>query len=148
MKIIPGMRPFSNDIKPIDNSGSAQVQQKSFSELMNHHDRKASSDELQKILDQIHRQGERLSKSMTIRELNQYKLLVKKYLEETARRGVRLRESTGWDRRGRSRKYKLLEEIDEVLLSMAEELLEQESGRIELLNKIGEIRGMLINLLY
>lgn len=148
MKIIPGMRPFSNDIKPVDNSTNAQVRQKTFSELMHHHDQKATSDELQKILAEIHRQGERLAKSMTLRELNQYKLLVKKYLEETARRGVRLRESTGWDRRGRGRKYKLLEEIDAVLLGMADELLEQESGRIELLNKIGEIRGMLINLLY
>ncbi|WP_010279447.1 YaaR family protein [Paenibacillus senegalensis] len=148
MKIIPGMRPFSNDIKLIDNSSSTHVHQKTFSELMQHHDQRATSNELQKILDQIHRQGERLSKSLTIRELNQYKQLVKKYLEETARRGVRLRESAGWDRRGRGRKYKILEEIDSVLLSMADELLEQENGRIELLNKIGEIRGMLINLLY
>lgn len=148
MKILPGMRPFSNDIKPLDNSSNQQIQQKTFSELMHRHDQRATSDQLQRMLDQIHRQGERLSKSMTLRELKQYKLLVKSYLEETARRGVRLRESKGWDRRGRGRKYKLLEEIDTILLSLADDLLEQESGRIELLNKIGEIRGMLINLLY
>ncbi|GIP36311.1 YaaR family protein [Paenibacillus sp. J2TS4] len=148
MKIIPGMRPLAKDIKPLDQSMNQQIQPKHFSEFMRRHDQQATSDELQRIMDQIQLQGERLSKSMTLRELRQYKLLVKKFLEETARRGVHLKESKGWDRRGRAKRYKLLEEIDAVLLSMADELLEQENGKIELLNKIGEIRGMLINLLY
>ncbi len=100
------------------------------------------------MLEQIQLQGERLSKSMTVRELRQYKLLIKKFLEETARRGVQLRDTKGWDRRGRSKRYKLLEEIDENLLAMADDLLEHEQGRIEILQKIGEIRGMLINLFF
>ena len=85
---------------------------------------------------------------MTVRELLQYKLLIRQFLEETARRGVNLRDTKGWDRRGRSKRYKLLEEIDQELLSLADELLENEQGRIEILHKIGEIRGMLINLLF
>jgi uncharacterized protein YaaR (DUF327 family) len=100
------------------------------------------------MLEQIQLQGERLSKSMTVRELRQYKLLIKKFLEDTARRGVQLRDTKGWDRRGRSKRYKLLEEIDENLLVMADDLLEHEQGRIEILQKIGEIRGMLINLFF
>ncbi len=83
---------------------------------------------------------------MTVRELRQYKLLVKQFLEETARRGVQLRETRGWDRRGRGKRYKLLEEIDRELLGLAEEMLDSEQGRIELLRKVGEIRGILINL--
>ena len=85
---------------------------------------------------------------MTVRELLQYKLLIRQFLEETARRGVNLRDTKGWDRRGRSKRYKLLEEIDQELLSLADEILETEQGRIEILHKIGEIRGMLINLLF
>ncbi|MFD0870370.1 Protein of uncharacterised function (DUF327) [Chlamydia abortus] len=148
MKIIPGLRPLAKDIKPLDNSLNQQIQPKPFSEFMRRHDQQVTADELQRILDQIHLQGERLAKSLTLRELRQYKLLVKKFLEETARRGVHLKETKGWDRRGRAKRYKLLEEIDAVLLSMADELLQQENGKIELLSKVGEIRGMLINLLY
>ncbi|MEC0330262.1 DUF327 family protein, partial [Paenibacillus macerans] len=44
--------------------------------------------------------------------------------------------------------YKLLDEVDAALLAMADELLETEQGKIELLQKIGEIRGMLINLCF
>jgi uncharacterized protein YaaR (DUF327 family) len=85
---------------------------------------------------------------MTVRELRQYKLLVKQFLEETARRGVNLKDTKGWDRRGRAKRYKILEEIDTELLNLADDMLASEQGRIDLLQKVGEIRGMLINLLF
>ncbi|WP_409343856.1 YaaR family protein [Paenibacillus sp. MBLB4367] len=148
MKINPGWRPFGNEIKPADNQTSRDVQAKTFSDMMRQNGEQASTHELNRMIQQIQLQSERLAKSMTVRELRQYKSLIKRFLEETARRGVHLRETRGWDRRGRTKRYKLLEEIDEKLLSMADELLEDEQGRIELLQKIGEIRGMLINFLF
>jgi len=74
--------------------------------------------------------------------------MVKRFLEDTVRRGIGLKETRGWDRRGRVKKYKLIEEIDAALVSMGEELLQTEEGRLELLAKIGEIRGLLMNLLF
>ncbi|MDF2961911.1 MAG: hypothetical protein K0S39_3646 [Paenibacillus sp.] len=148
MKINPGWRPFGKEIQRSENSSSQQLQNKSFSDMMQQQDERASQEQLQRILQQISMQGERLAKSMTVRELRQYKLLVKQFLEETARRGVQLRDTRGWDRRGRSKRYKLLEEVDQELLSMADEMLLSEQGRIDLLHKIGEIRGMLINLAF
>jgi uncharacterized protein YaaR (DUF327 family) len=148
VKINPGWRPLNKEVKLPDNMAANQVQQKTFSEMMQQNDGKTAVTELNRMLEQIQMQGERLSKSMTVRELRQYKLLIKKFLEETARRGVQLRDTKGWDRRGRSKRYKLLAEIDENLLAMADDLLEHEQGRIEILHKIGEIRGMLINLFF
>lgn len=148
MKINPGWRPFGKEIVRNENTASQHLQQKSFSDTMRQQDDRSSQEQLQRILEQIHQQTERLNRSMTVRELRQYKLLVKQYLEETARRGIRLRETRGWDRRGRAKRYKLLEEIDRELLGLAEDLLDSEQGRIELLRKVGEIRGMLINLAF
>jgi uncharacterized protein len=146
MKINPGWRPLGKELIRSDNASAQQLQQKSFSDMMHNHNERASMEQLQKILQQIDLQGQRLAKSMTVRELRQYKLLVKQFLEETARRGVQLRDTRGWDRRGRSKRYKLLEEIDAELLGLADEMLQTEQGRIDLLHRIGEIRGMLINL--
>lgn len=148
MKINPGWRPFGKDIQRSDGSQSSNVQQKPFADLLHQHDQRATVDELNRIMDQIQRQSERLARSMTVRELRQYKLLIQRFLEETARRGVALRDTRGWDRRGRTKRYKLLEEVDAVLVSMADDMVESEQGRIEILHKIGEIRGMLINLLF
>lgn len=148
MKINPGWQPIGKNVKVNENVPPPQMAPRNFSDIMQQQDEKFTQEQLAKMVQQITLQGDRLSRAMTVRELLQYKLLIKQFLEETARRGVNLRDTKGWDRRGRSKRYKLLEEIDLELLSLADELLENEQGRIEILHKIGEIRGMLINLLF
>jgi uncharacterized protein YaaR (DUF327 family) len=148
VKINSGLRPFGKELKISDNPANQAVQHKNFSDIMQNREEQSSKDQLRKMLQQIERQSERLAKSMTIRELRQYKLMVKKFLEDTVRQGIVLKDTKGWDRRGRGKRYKILDEIDQHLVQMADDMLEQENGRIELLHRIGEIRGLLINLIY
>jgi uncharacterized protein YaaR (DUF327 family) len=148
LKINPGWQPIGKNLKVNENSNPQQMSPRSFSDIMQQQDEKVTGEQLTKMMQQISVQAERLAKSMTVRELRQYKLLIKQFLEETARRGVHMRETRGWDRRGRSKRYKLLEEVDKELLNLADEMLETEQGCIDILQKIGEIRGMLIHFLY
>ncbi len=150
MKINPGWRPVDKELRRMETETSAQsqVQQKNFTEMLKQHDETSKAEQLKQLLQKIQDQGDRLAKSMTVRELRAYKLLVTQFLEETVKRGIVLKETRGWDRRGRGRRYKLLEEIDGRLLEMADELLQREDGKIRLLHNVGEIRGLLINLLY
>lgn len=147
MKINPGFRPLGKDVR-LGDPVTKPVTTKSFADMMQQRDSQASQEELQQRLQDIYRQGERLSKSMTIRELRLYKNMVKRFLEDTVRKGVAIRDTRGWDRRGRSKRYRLVEEIDESLLLLADELLQSEEGKMQLMNTVGEIKGMLINLTY
>lgn len=148
MKINPGYRPLGKDIKATDNTSNQTVQPKNFQDMMQQQEDLATNEQLKNRMEQIHRQGEHLARTMTVRELRNYKILVKQFLDEAIRRGIQLKDTKGWDRRGRGKRYKLLEEIDRFLLDMVDEMLEQEQGRITILNKVGEIRGMLINLFF
>lgn len=148
MKINPSWRFSRKEMNRTDQPLSPEVGPKSFSDTMQQQEEKASQENMKRMLEQIQMQGDRLTKSMTLRELRSYKLKVRQFLEESIRRGIGLKETKGWDRRGRGRRYKLLEEIDKQLLDMTDELLENEKGKIEILNGIGEIRGMLVNLLF
>lgn len=147
MKINPGWRPLGQDRARTD-IGTKPVQPKSFNDIMHQQEEMRSMEQLQQKLQDIHLQGERLSRAMTVRELKLYRQMVKQFLEDTVRRGIGLKEVRGFDRRGRTKRYKLLDEIDEALVAMGEELLATEEGHLELLQKIGDIRGMLINLFY
>ncbi|MEK3732787.1 MULTISPECIES: YaaR family protein [Paenibacillus] len=147
MKINPGFRPIKSELTVPDNTAKP-VQQKSFSDMMRQQGERASHEELTRQMREIALQGDRLLKSMNVRELKAYKQMVRRFLEETVRRGVKMKETRGWDRRGRGKRYNIIDEIDSVLLSMADELLDTEQGRIDLLNKVGEIRGILINLVF
>jgi len=147
MKIQPGMFPVGKTIQRGETPPRA-AQSQSFGDMMQQQDEQRTHEELQRKLEDIRMQGERLTRSMTIRELVLYRQMVKAFLEDTVRRGIALKETKGWDRRGRGKRYKLLEEVDSMLVGMGEELLQSEEGRLELLGKVGEIRGILINIVF
>jgi uncharacterized protein YaaR (DUF327 family) len=147
MKIQPGFYPVGKTLQRGE-SASRPTQAQSFGDLMEQQEQQRTHEELQRKLEDIRLQGDRLTRSMTVRELVIYRQLVKGFLEDTVRNGIALKETKGWDRRGRGKKYKLLEEVDSMLVSMGEELLQSEEGRIDLLHKVGEIRGILINLVF
>ncbi|RJE83541.1 DUF327 family protein [Paenibacillus sp. 1011MAR3C5] len=147
MRVDQGWRPVGQNRASADSS-MKPVQPASFADVMVQQDAQRTQEQLNQKLQDIHRQGDRLAKNMTVRELMLYRQMVKRFLEDTIRRGVGLKEVRGFDRRGRVKRYKLLDEIDATLVTMAEDLLDSEEGRIELLNKIGEIRGILINLMF
>jgi uncharacterized protein len=147
VKILPGYYPINKTLQRGETAARPASSQ-NFSDLMQQQEEERNQEELQRKLEDIRQQGDRLTRSMTIRELKLYRQMVKGFLEVTVRRGIGLKETRGWDRRGRGKRYKLLEEVDELLLGMGEELLHSEAGRLDLLQKVGEIRGMLINLVF
>jgi uncharacterized protein YaaR (DUF327 family) len=147
VKIEPGYFPLNKTVQRSE-SPTRQAPTQTFGDFLQYQEEDRSLEELQRKLEDIRAQGDRLMRSMTVRELKLYRLMVKGFLEDTVRRGIKLKETKGWDRRGRGKRYKILEEVDNLLVSMGEELLQSEEGRLELLQKVGEIRGLLINLLF
>ncbi|WP_206424241.1 YaaR family protein [Cohnella candidum] len=147
MKIQPGFYPMNKTVQRGETANRPAPSQ-NFSDMMQQQEENRSHEELQRKLEDIRLQGDRLTRSMTVRELVLYRQMVKGFLEDTVRRGIGLKETKGWDRRGRGKRYKLLEEVDALLVGMGEELLHSEEGRLDLLHKVGEIRGMLINLVF
>ncbi|MFD0674869.1 YaaR family protein [Cohnella sp. GCM10027633] len=148
MKIQPPGYPLIHKATPRGEPANRPQQAFSFGDMMQQQDEQRTQEELQRKLEDIRLQGDRLARSMTVRELVLYRQMVRMFLEDTIKRGIGLKETRGWDRRGRGKRYKLLEEVDAMLVAMGDELLRTEEGRIDLLNKVGEIRGILINLVF
>lgn len=148
MKIGFGIRSPQKGISRPETTTAHAIQPKSFSDVMQQQQDQHTKEQMQQLLDDIQKQADRLKKTMTVRELRKYKLLIKQFLDEAVRKGLLVKGTRGWDRRGRSRKYKLLEQIDQQLLQMTDDLLNSEQGRLALLDQIGEMKGLLINLVY
>lgn len=146
MRINPDWRSFGRNIRVGETTPQRQVEQRAFQDFMSNQEEKSNDEQLAERMKQIQMQGDRLAKSMTVRNLRLYKQLIKKFLEDTVRRGVGMKEVRGLDRRGRGKIHKLLDEIDAHLLAMADDLLHTEQGQMQLLYRVGEIRGLLINM--
>ena len=107
-------------------------------------DLQAKVDEL---LSDITAQGNRLAEHMDIRDMKKYRGLIKDFLNEVVYRSHRFSRENFLDRRGRHRVYGIIRLIDKNLDELASELGEDEKDHISILNRIGEIKGLLLDIL-
>ena len=104
-------------------------------------------DRLTAMMEEITRQGNRISKKMDVRDMKKYRSLIKDFLNEVVNRSHAFSRENFLDRRGRHRVYGIIKLVDETLNDLAEELLKDEKDHITILGKIGEIRGLLLDIL-
>ena len=107
---------------------------------------KMQTEQLTRLLGDISAAGDRVARSRNLRELARFKMLVKRFLQEAVDYGLEMKQSHTWNRFGEGRRLKIVETIDQHLVELAEDLLNEEKETIALLDKIGEIKGLLINL--
>lgn len=100
---------------------------------------------LQKLMEDIEDQGNVLSESQTVDDLRKYKKLVREFLDESVKNALALEERRGFNRRGRTKIYKIVTEVDKKLLELTDAVLHQQEKGLKILDLVGEIKGLLIN---
>lgn len=135
-----GLKTNHNDLKQVNQSGNR------FGEMVIKQGTKMQTETLTRLLGDISQAGERVAKSRNLRELARFKMLVKRFLQEAVDYGLEMKQSHTWNRFGEGRRLKIVETIDERLVELAGDILNEEKATIDLLDKIGEIKGLLINL--
>lgn len=117
-----------------------------FQQMVQTQDQKMQIQTLNRLIGDIEGAGQRLVRSRTFRELAKYKALVKRFVKEAVEYGLELKQSKSWNEYGQSRPLKTVETIDAKLVELSEEILNKEKSSLEILEMIGEIKGLLINL--
>lgn len=131
------------DQKPLR---KVETSRQNFDQIVQSHTQKLKDQELEKLIQDITKQGEKLVRFRSFRDLAKFKRLIKQFLEETVYNGYRLNESRNFNMNSYSHKLTTVKKIDEKLVQLTEDLLDQEKKTVDLLGLIGEIRGLLINL--
>ncbi|CAM3783211.1 YaaR family protein [Aeromicrobium ponti] len=117
-----------------------------FYELVQKQGEKMQASQLQGLLKDIDAAGERLARSRTFKDLSKFKTLVKRFVKEAVDYGMELKQSHSWNQFGQGRSLKVVETVDEKLSELTDELMKKEESSIDILGKVGEIKGLLINL--
>ena len=99
------------------------------------------------LMSQIDEQGKKISKKKDIRDMRRYRELIKELLNEVIYRSHEFSRENFLDRRGRHRVYGIIRLVDKNLDELAEELMKDEQDNISILSKIGEIQGLLLDIL-
>jgi hypothetical protein len=98
------------------------------------------------LLEDITAQGNRIAQHMDIRDMKKYRGLIKDFLNEVVYRSHKFSRENFLDRKGRHRVYGIIRLIDSNLDELASELVSDEKDHISILAKIGEIRGLLLDI--
>lgn len=104
------------------------------------------AERLNLMMQDIVQQGKQISKKNDIRDMQRYRLLIKDFLNEIVTRSHAFSRENFLDRRGRHRVYGIIRLIDENLDDLARELVKDEKDNINILAKIGQIEGLLLDI--
>lgn len=98
------------------------------------------------MMEEITMQGDKLAKHRDIKDMRKYRSLIKNFMNEIISRSHEFSRENFLDRRGRHRVYGIIRLVDETLDELAQELMKDEKDNIAILGKIGEIRGLLLDI--
>lgn len=101
---------------------------------------------LNTLMEDITMQGDKLAKKRDIRDMKKYRGLIKEFINEIVNRSHQFSRENFLDRRGRHRVYGIIRRIDQTLDELAQELVKDEKDNLAILAKIGEIRGLLLDI--
>ncbi|WP_040209403.1 YaaR family protein [Neobacillus jeddahensis] len=118
----------------------------SFQKIMSTYSQGLTEDRLQQMLQDIDQQGLKLSENPTFHELRKYKDMVKQFMGEVTKNGVSLYQTDSWDPYGGNKTLKTVQVLDRKLMELTDHVLNKQSNGLTLLERIGEIKGLLINI--
>ena len=98
------------------------------------------------MMEEITMQGDKLAKHRDIKDMRKYRSLIKDFMNEIVSRSHEFSRENFLDRRGRHRVYGIIRLVDETLDELAQELMKDEQDNMAILSKIGEIRGLLLDI--
>ena len=101
---------------------------------------------LNSLMEEITMQGDKLAKKRDIRDMKKYRGLIKDFMNEIVNRSHQFSRENFLDRRGRHRVYGIIRMVDQTLDELAQELVKDEKDNLAILAKIGEIRGLLLDI--
>lgn len=140
VKDITGAAPIEIKSMPKESDGSFKFM------LVSNIEEKDLQNKLGSLMDEITAQGERIAKHMDVTDMKKYRSLVKEFMNEVVTHSHEFSRENFLDRRGRHRVYGIVRLVDKNLDDLAKELVKDEKDNLTILNKVGEIQGLLLDI--
>ena len=114
--------------------------------LVSHIEENELQARLTTLMEEITMQGDKLAKKRDIKDMKKYRGLIKDFMNEIINRSHSFSRENFLDRKGRHRVYGIIRLVDENLDELARELMKDEKDHLSILAKIGEIRGLILDI--
>ena len=131
----------------LENQAAAKKQPEiDFSFTLNKLEERGLAERLAVLINDITVQGKKIADHMDIRDLKDYRSLISEFINEVVTHSHDFSRENFLDRRGRHRVYGIVRLVNKELDELAQELLKSEKNHLKILDKTGEIYGLLLDL--
>ena len=107
---------------------------------------KIQRSELESFLQKLTAQGAKLSETLTLRDLKDFQDMVRSFLRSTFGLSRQMQDEPSWDSHGRPKMMARIAKIDHKLDELGKQLLNEQASSLDILSRIDEIRGMIVDL--
>ena len=102
---------------------------------------------LKALMDDIIICGSNLAEHMDLRDMKKYRSLISDFINEVVANSHKFSRENFLDKRGHHRVYGIVKLVNKNLDELAQELLKSEKDHLLVLERVDEIRGLLLDLL-
>ena len=121
--------------------------QRAFMEKLDQVKSEQVREHLQDLYGKITTQAEKIGERLYLDDVLHYKKLVKEFLDVASKNAHHFSKQNFLDRRGRHRVYCIVKNVDRELDQLTKEFINQETDRINVLKRLDDIRGMLLDIM-
>ncbi len=104
-------------------------------------------DKLKVMIDEISDIGNKISKHMDVKDMRLYREKIRVFINEAVSNSHNFSRDNFLDSRGRHRVYGIVRLVDERLDELTKQLLSDEKNNMDILGKVGEIKGLLLDMI-
>lgn len=121
-------------------------EQVEFGKTLREISQKGYQEDLEKLIREVDKMANKLACSRTLNDLKNYKRAVQNFLNETIKKAYIAQDEASWDPMGRQKLYVLVKKVDENLEEISRQVLSEQKDSLDILKKLDEIRGMLVDM--
>ncbi|MGL6173034.1 MAG: YaaR family protein [Cellulosilyticaceae bacterium] len=115
--------------------------------LLSHIDEADLQQKLTEMVEKITEQGNKIAEHMDIRDVRLYRSMISDFLGEAVANSHKYSRENFLDRRGRHRVYGIVRAVNQKVDALVNELMRAEKNHMDILEKVGEIQGLLLDIL-
>jgi uncharacterized protein YaaR (DUF327 family) len=125
----------------------AEAAQLSFRRTLTELSKQEHDAQLVALVADIEEQGKRLSQRAVYEELERYRSLIRRFLNDVVSNGYEYSRDNASGGRGRGRFFITVKTVDEKLTELAQAVLDSQETELEILSRVGELYGLIVDLL-
>lgn len=134
-------------LREVSNSTVTKAESNFKFTLLSQIDQADLQEKMTAMVKEITAQGKKIAEHRDIRDLKMYRSLISNFLGEVVANSHKFSRENFLDRRGRHRVYGIIRQVNDKIDELAKELLNAEKNQVEILRCIGEIEGLILDIL-